>query len=77
MSAMGGKRTLANDVIGTHAQELLNEHGAGAVPHISALMLVEAYATFKLDRERSPQALSNVPLLALWHQAPRKFGSSI
>ena len=64
-------------LFGTHAQEFLNEHGAGAVPDISALMLVEAYATFKLNRKRSPRRLRLRPIRHLSRFGIKLLASSV
>jgi len=42
-SVLGGKLPLADDVFGRHAQELLDEHGTGAVPTVFLLMLMKAH----------------------------------
>jgi hypothetical protein len=60
-----------------HAQQFLDEHGAGAVPDISALVLVKTYATLKLNSERSPRRLRLRPVRHLSSFGIKLLASSV
>jgi hypothetical protein len=62
MAGTAGKRALTNGPVRTHAQELLDEHGASAITKIFGRMSIETDASNDAHSERAPRRLPLSPM---------------